>query len=234
MFSLLKKEFSEEDFKFMTKEEFEELMEEGLSYSQLKKMDKKREENAAELMKVYTPKQYPALTETDWEKQVQKGAKLGKLRKIHIEAKNSIDEKMKAFSLKTPVTSQSPVEEVFLVMLGKTGDGKSAVANTVLGFPRFRTDLQSCSVTRTTCEASVTFGKAIIRVVDTPGLQDTDKNKEEILKEIARIPHHFPKGVHAFLYTVNVSNHRFTVEDREVLKDVKVSISWNVLRYFCF
>ena len=62
-----------------------------------------------------------------------------------------------------------------------------------------------------------------LHVVDTPGLFDTDRTLEEVKIEIAKTLLTFPHGVHAFIYVMN-STERFTEEEHNTLKEIKVSV----------
>ena len=62
-----------------------------------------------------------------------------------------------------------------------------------------------------------------LHVVDTPGLFDTDRTLEEVKIEIAKTLLTFQHGVHAFIYVMN-STERFTEEEHNTLKEIKVSV----------
>lgn len=108
--------------------------------------------------------------------------------------------------------------EVRLILLGKTGAGKSSFGNTILGDKVFTA--KSCPnsiTTKCAIDSRLRDGKQIF-VVDTPGFLDTTVTAEVMQKEVATsyqmtaVP-----GPHAFLLVVNLSA-RFTKEESEALK----------------
>ena len=59
-------------------------------------------------------------------------------------------------------------------------------------------------------------------MVDTPGLADTDNPAEETALELAKVLDLCPEGIHVFLYVQDATSHRFTEEQRQVIKQLRV------------
>lgn len=98
-----------------------------------------------------------------------------------------------------------------MVLLGRTGTGKSATGNTILGEELFTSSLSASSVT-SECkkESRFRFGHRI-EVVDTPGIFDTSQTNKEVQREIATSITMTSPGPHAFILVLTLS--RFTEEE---------------------
>ncbi|XP_050404315.1 uncharacterized protein LOC126820420 isoform X3 [Patella vulgata] len=127
-----------------------------------------------------------------------------------------------------PVTGNEPVR---LVIIGKTGSGKSSLANILLGKKgRFKCGAFGSSVTTTT-EADEGYCKdSAVKVVDTPGFFDTDVNEDDNNREIIRCLMLSEPGPHAFIYVISIAS-RFTQEDAETFERVKVILGDSVTNY---
>ncbi len=126
-----------------------------------------------------------------------------------------------------PSTTFNDIEEkeIRVVLLGRTGAGKSATGNMIAGKEVF--EESSGPVSATTANKVVSlrhaeYKKHEFHMIDTPGLFDTRKNREMVEREVGRAILTFHEGIHAFIYVHNPSE-RFTEEHRKTIRQIKVT-----------